>query len=45
MDDSLGNGEDVYFEGGDHATLIHVDADQFDKMMGSARHGLFSRAG
>lgn len=45
MDDSLSGNEDVYFEGGDHATLIHVDAGQFGKMMGSAQHGLFSQPG
>lgn len=45
MDDSLGGGEDIYFEAGDHATLVHVDADQFGKMMESARHGEFSQPG
>ncbi|MDA1089739.1 MAG: YbaK/EbsC family protein [Proteobacteria bacterium] len=42
MDDSLTGKEDVYFEAGDHATLVHVNADQFGKMMESVRHGLFS---
>ena len=45
MDDSLTGNDDIYFEGGDHATLIHVGAGQFDKMMKSARHGRFSYPG
>ncbi len=42
MDDSLNGNEDIYFEGGDHATLIHVKAKDFGRMMESARHGEFS---
>jgi Ala-tRNA(Pro) deacylase len=42
MDDSLADSDDVYFEAGDHATLIHVGDGQFSKMMESARHGRFS---
>jgi Ala-tRNA(Pro) deacylase len=45
MDDSLSGSKDVYFEAGDHATLVHVDADQFGKMMASVRHGQFSQPG
>jgi Ala-tRNA(Pro) deacylase len=45
MDDSLAGREDVYFEAGDHATLIHVDAEQFGIMMASVRHGQFSQPG
>jgi Ala-tRNA(Pro) deacylase len=33
---------DVYFEGGDHCTLIHVTHDQFAQLMVTARHGHFS---
>jgi len=33
---------DVYFEGGDHHTLIHVTHDQFAQLMATARHGHFS---
>ncbi len=43
MDDSLDGNEDIYFEAGDHATLIHVKAKDFGRMMESARHGEFSR--
>jgi Ala-tRNA(Pro) deacylase len=45
MDDSLAGREDVYFEAGDHTTLIHVDAEQFGIMMASVRHGQFSQPG
>ena len=34
---------DVYFEGGDHRTLVHVNHDQFARLMAHARHGHFSR--
>jgi Ala-tRNA(Pro) deacylase len=37
--DTLG---DVYFEGGDHQTLVHVTDDQFAKMTEDALHGSFS---
>ncbi|MBC8338519.1 MAG: YbaK/EbsC family protein [Rhodospirillales bacterium] len=45
IDDSLSGNEDIYFEAGDHATLIHVAGKQFGEMMGSARHGRFSYPG
>lgn len=45
MDESLTGYDDIYFEGGDHATLIHVGAGQFDKIMKSAQHGRFSYPG
>jgi Ala-tRNA(Pro) deacylase len=32
----------VYLEGGDHATLIHMDQAEFKQMMAEARHGRFS---
>jgi len=43
VDESLVASGDVYFEGGDHATLVHMQADAFEGMMASARHGRFSR--
>jgi Ala-tRNA(Pro) deacylase len=43
MDESLAGDEDIFFEGGDHATLIHVKAREFGKMMENARRGSFSR--
>ena len=43
MDESLTGDEDVYFESGDHATLIRVNARDFGKLMGTVTQGQFSR--
>ncbi len=43
VDDSLAEQPDVYFEGGDHMSLIHVNAMGFQRLMADARHGRFSR--
>lgn len=43
VDTSLDTLPDVYFEGGDHQTLIRVDHDQFERLMEDAEHGRFSR--
>jgi Ala-tRNA(Pro) deacylase len=42
VDDSIEEQPDVYLEGGDHMTLIHVDRAQFARLMAEARHGRFS---
>jgi Ala-tRNA(Pro) deacylase len=42
IDDSIGEQPDVYLEGGDHMTLVHVDRAQFARLMADARHGRFS---
>jgi Ala-tRNA(Pro) deacylase len=42
VDDSIQEQPDVYLEGGDHATLIHMDKAQFARLMAEARHGRFS---
>jgi len=42
IDDSIGEQPDVYLEGGDHATLIHVSQVQFARLMADAQHGRFS---
>lgn len=42
MDDSLMDAEDVYFEGGDHRTLVHMRAEDWRKLMKDAAHGAFS---
>jgi len=34
---------DVYFEAGDHVDLIHVSADNFQKLMSNAEHASFSK--
>jgi Ala-tRNA(Pro) deacylase len=43
VDDSLAAQPDIYFEGGDHASVVHVDRSGFDQLMQGARHGRFSR--
>lgn len=42
VDDSLEAQPDVYFEAGDHTSLIHVKADQFRKLTQNAPRGRFS---
>ncbi|MPZ56751.1 MAG: hypothetical protein GEU91_09705 [Rhizobiales bacterium] len=42
VDDSIDGQPDVYLEAGDHATLIHLRHDQFEKLTADARHGRFS---
>lgn len=43
IDESLaGNGE-IYFEGGDHSTLVKVSAEDFGRLTEGARRGQFSR--
>ncbi len=42
VDDSVVNLSDVYFEGGDHSTLVHMSGPTFDRIMGDAERGRFS---
>ena len=42
VDDSIQAQPDVYLEGGDHTTLIHLDRAEFGRLMADARHGRFS---
>jgi Ala-tRNA(Pro) deacylase len=42
VDDSIQERPDVYLEGGDHMTLVHMDRAQFARLMSEARHGRFS---
>ena len=42
VDDSLRNEPDIYFEGGDHGSLVHVDQAEFARLTRQARHGQFS---
>ncbi len=42
MDDSVTEQSEVYFEGGDHATLVHLTAWNFRKLMGDVPHTQFS---
>ena len=43
MDDRLEGFNDIYFEAGDHETLIHVSAAVFHELMRSEPHGKFCR--
>ncbi len=45
IDDNLAMQRDVYFEGGDHTTLVHLTADNFRKVLGDAPHTEFSVQG
>ncbi len=42
VDDSLGEQPDVYFEAGDHKSLVHVNRAEFTRLTEGARHGQFS---
>jgi Ala-tRNA(Pro) deacylase len=42
VDDSLAQEPDVYFEAGDHASLVHISGTSFQKLMADARHGRFT---
>lgn len=43
VDDSIAQQPDVYLEGGDHATLIHMNRSEFAELTRDAQHGRFSR--
>ena len=42
VDDSIEEQPEVYLEGGDHTTLIHMSHAQFASLTVTARHGCFS---
>jgi Ala-tRNA(Pro) deacylase len=42
VDDSIDTQPEVYMEGGDHVTLIHIDHGQFARLNAEAQHGRFS---
>lgn len=42
LDDSLVEQPDIFIEGGDHASLLHMSGRQFERLMGNALHGHFS---
>ena len=42
VDDSLANEPEIYFEGGDHASLIHVSGGTFRELLADARHARFT---
>ena len=43
VDDSMQEQPEIYLEGGDHTTLVHISQAQFTRLMSGARHGRFSR--
>jgi Ala-tRNA(Pro) deacylase len=42
VDDLLRDQSDIYFEGGDHESLVHVSGEDFGRLMGRARHARIS---
>jgi Ala-tRNA(Pro) deacylase len=42
VDDQLAEQPEIYFEAGDHATLIHLSQAEFARLTAAARHGRFS---
>ncbi|ESY74703.1 aminoacyl-tRNA deacylase [Mesorhizobium sp. M1050] len=44
VDESLGDATDVYFEGGDHKTLVHVSGKDFRNLTMGAYQARFSHA-
>jgi Ala-tRNA(Pro) deacylase len=44
VDDSIERQPEVYLEGGDHQTLVHLSQAQFAQLMADARHAHFTAA-
>ncbi|HKY81029.1 MAG TPA: YbaK/EbsC family protein [Sphingobium sp.] len=42
VDDAMLGDEDVYFEGGDHRTLVHMNAENWRRLQTGASHCAFS---
>jgi len=45
MDESLEGFNDIYFEGGDHRTLVHLSGGTFHRLMANVPHARFSARG
>ena len=45
VDESIEQQPDLYFEAGDHQTLVHVSQSEFARLNPHARHGRFSAQG
>lgn len=43
LDDMLRHQPDIYFEAGDHETLVHMSGSEFDRLMAEIPHGQISR--
>ena len=42
MEESLARQPDIYFEGGDHTSLVHLSGEQFGKLSDTIQQGQFS---
>jgi Ala-tRNA(Pro) deacylase len=42
IDDRVEDQPEIYMEGGDHATLVHMEHGQFARLTGEALHGSFT---
>lgn len=43
VDDMLRHQPDIYFDAGDHETLLHMSGSEFARLMADSPHGQFSR--
>lgn len=43
IDDTLREQPDIWFEAGDHKTLVHMSGEDFTRLMGDAEHGSIAR--
>ena len=41
VDDQLSSCNDIYFEGGDHRSVVHLSCEQFDRLMCDVPHASF----
>ena len=44
VDDSFASEPEIYLEGGDHASLVHVSGRAFQELMAGARHAHFTES-
>lgn len=43
LDEQLRHQPDIYFDAGDHETLVHMSGHEFDRLMAQNPYGMFSR--
>jgi len=43
IDDSIAEQPEIYFEAGDHGTLVHMTGERFARLTAATQHGRFSR--
>jgi len=44
VDDSLANEPEIYLEGGNHASLVHISRGTFQKLLADAQHARFAES-